>query len=104
MNRHAVPEVVSGRLELAGPEAHHLLHVLRVKRGDALLVFDGRGCEARAHVREIVGKTGRVVLEVGPPRSVNRESPFNLTLAFALSKGDKPEWSAQKAGERGVSV
>lgn len=104
MNRHAIREILSGRLEFAGPEAHHLLHVLRAKRGDELVVFDGQGREARARVKDIIGKTGRIILEVGTPQVVNRESPFNLTLAFALSKGDKPEWIVQKAVELGVSA
>ena len=39
-------------LEIEGREAHHALHVLRVKRGEAVTVLDGQGGEYICEVRE----------------------------------------------------
>jgi 16S rRNA (uracil1498-N3)-methyltransferase len=100
MSRHAVDEVRAGSLTLSGETAHHLRRVLRVRVGARLVLFDARGREAEAEVVALAKDA--VEVRVGEPRVVGRESPLALTLAFALSKGDKPEWIAQKAVELGV--
>lgn len=86
---------------LAGSEAHHLLHVMRASPGTEVVLFDGRGGEFPA---EVV-KCGRaeVELTVGPRRDVQRELPFDLTLAAPLPKGDRQRWLVEKAVELGVS-
>ena len=38
------------RLALDAREAHYLGHVLRLKRGDELVAFNGRGTERRASI------------------------------------------------------
>ncbi len=100
MSRHPVDEVRAGLLTISGDAAHHLRHVLRARAGDAIVVFDAAGREAEA-VIATVGKS-EIVVEAGLPRLISRESPLALTLAFALSKGDKPEWIVQKAVELGA--
>src|SRR5262245_21475450 len=43
-------EIAGESLELAGPEAHHLIHVVRAQAGDEVVVFDGRGGEYPAEI------------------------------------------------------
>ncbi|MCA9236663.1 MAG: 16S rRNA (uracil(1498)-N(3))-methyltransferase [Planctomycetales bacterium] len=82
-------------------EAHHLLHVLRVKPGDALTLFDGAGGEFAGAV---VGKSRNTVdVQVGERLPVERELPFALTLAAPLPKGDRARWLIEKAVEIGVA-
>ena len=76
------PEIV-----LTGREAHHLLHVLRVRPGREVVVFDGAGLEAEARVLHAGG--GAVRLAAGEPRAVRREPPLTPVLYLALLKGDK---------------
>ena len=45
--------ITSGRVALAGPEAHHLIHVMRAKRGDRVVLFDGSGAEFDARLDRI---------------------------------------------------
>jgi hypothetical protein len=45
------------RVLLAGPEAHHLIHVMRARRGTRVVLFDGSGTEFSARV-ERFGRTG----------------------------------------------
>ncbi|MEQ8787758.1 MAG: 16S rRNA (uracil(1498)-N(3))-methyltransferase [Pirellulaceae bacterium] len=84
-----------------GPEAHHLLHVMRATAGTEVVLFDGHGAEYAARVSQ----TGRseVRLDVLLRREVNRESPIALTLGVALPKGDRQRWLVEKATELGVT-
>ena len=100
MSRHFIDIVRPGPATIAGAEAHHLLHVLRIAVGQTIFVFDGQGYEAVATVTALGKKT--VEVQVNQPYLIERESRLSIVLAFALSKGDKPEWIAQKAVELGV--
>ncbi len=55
---------IDQRALLDGPEAHHLLHVMRAEVGTELTLFDGNGGEYPACVTEC--KRREVHLEVGP--------------------------------------
>jgi 16S rRNA (uracil1498-N3)-methyltransferase len=86
---------------LHGPEAHHLLHVMRAKVGEEVTLFDGSGSEFAARVTHL-GKA-QVELQVVGSQEVNRESSIELTLAMALPKGDRQRWLVEKAVELGVT-
>lgn len=86
---------------VAGPEAHHLLHVLRVRVGDEITVFDGRGGEWIAQIERLGRSTIELrLLEFLP---VEREADVHLTLAVALPKGDRQAFLVEKAVELGVA-
>ncbi len=104
MNRRffsPTPLVPGDSVTLAASEAHHLLHVLRSKAGDELVLFDGQGTEGRARVVA----TGRreVVLEVIQSQQISREARRRLTLAVALPKGDRQKFLVEKCVELGVA-
>jgi len=87
-------------LELPEAAGHHAMRVLRLKSGDDVTLFDGRGGEFLARIVE----TGRAVrVEVIEWRDVEREASFTVTLAQALPAGDKMDWVVQKAVELGVA-
>jgi 16S rRNA (uracil1498-N3)-methyltransferase len=81
--------------------SHHLAVVLRMKPGADLLVFNGRGGEYEARIERIERKL--VWLAVGAHYPVARESALRLTLAQGVAKGDRMDFSVQKAVELGVS-
>lgn len=85
------------------PEAayRHLVVVLRRIRGDAVTVFNGRGGEYGV-VLETVGKR-TLTARVRDFRDVARESPLPVTLAQAVSKGERMDFTIQKAVELGVT-
>lgn len=92
------------QVELPDAAAHHALKVLRMKAGDALILFDGRGGEWQA---EILGAgkaapTSRVVLRAFSEREC--ESPLQVTLAQGLPSGDKMDWVVEKCVELGVAA
>jgi 16S rRNA (uracil1498-N3)-methyltransferase len=90
------------RAVLEGAEAHHLLHVMRGKVGDEVVLFDGRGWEYLA----AIVRTGRsrVELQIIVRSAVDRELPFPVTLAVALPKGDRQRWLVEKLVELGVAT
>ena len=76
--------------EIAGSEAHHLMHVLRLGVGDRVTLFDGSGAEYAARIQAI--SRDRVRCDVDEKRVIDRELAFDLQLAVALPKGDRSRW------------
>jgi 16S rRNA (uracil1498-N3)-methyltransferase len=83
-----------------GSAAGHIVRVLRLRAGDALTVFDGRGGEYAARIAQL--RKEQVLIEVGEHRAIERESPLSLTLAQGVSRGERMDWVVQKATELGV--
>jgi 16S rRNA (uracil1498-N3)-methyltransferase len=90
-----------GHAVLAGPETHHLIHVMRAARGMKVVLFDGGGVEFSAVVDRVARST--VELTVLAREEIDRELPFELTLGVALPKGDRQKWLVEKAVELGVT-
>jgi len=81
--------------------AQHVAKSLRLKAGDALVVFDGRGGEYDATIQRI--DRDRVDVKVGAFRDVERESPLAFGLVQGLPEADKMDWIIQKATELGTA-
>lgn len=77
------------------------MRVLRLRVGDALVLFDGQGGECPA-VLSAAGRDGATV-QLGEYSQVDRESPLDLWLVQALAVGDKMDWIVQKAVELGAT-
>lgn len=82
-------------LALSDADVHHVFRVLRVRAGEAVTACDGAG-------RWRMSRAGDGGLEPdGDVVESARPTPA-ITIAFALTKGDKPEWTVQKLTELGV--
>jgi 16S rRNA (uracil1498-N3)-methyltransferase len=101
MHRFYLPpgEAKTGPLMLTGREAHHALHVLRVRRGDQVTVLDGAGGEFLCQVQDY--DRDKVQLAVARQSSVD-PPPCSITLLQALPKGKIIESIIQKATELGA--
>lgn len=80
--------------ELSPADHHHLARVRRLRDGDPLTAGDGAG-----RFRPV--RFGTLLVPDGAVVSVPAPTPL-LTVAFALTKGDKPELVVQKLVEVGV--
>jgi len=89
-------------VELPEAAAHHAARVLRLREGEAVVLFDGRGGEYEA-VLAMPGRD-RVLAATGARRDVERESPLAVTLLQAVSTSDKMDFTIQKAVELGVAA
>jgi 16S rRNA (uracil1498-N3)-methyltransferase len=101
---------------LSDDDAHHLGRVLRLRAGEEVIVSDGAGHWARTRWAAGGGGGGGgdrgpgalVALDdgVGPggDGSVQFEAAPTpaLTVAFAPTKGERPEWVVQKLTELGI--
>ena len=81
-------------------QQHYLLRVLRLKAGDAVLVFNGEDGEFLARILAAGAKRITLTLESQqrPP-----EKPVDLTLAFAPLRRHRLESMLEKACELGVA-
>jgi 16S rRNA (uracil1498-N3)-methyltransferase len=86
---------------LPDDESTHLIRVLRLKQGDAVRAFDGRGNEWRAEVASVTKKTATLHLleRVGAAR----EARVPITLAIAVLKSDKMDAVVRDAVMLGVA-
>ncbi len=101
-DRFFTPELLSaGDLTLTGPDAHHLSTVRRFAPGDAVVLFNGDGCEYPAEV-VAVGKKS-VTLTVLRREAVSREVPFPVVVGSALPKGDRADYLIEKLVEVGAT-
>jgi 16S rRNA (uracil1498-N3)-methyltransferase len=82
--------------------AHHAVHVLRLRAGDEVTLFNGRGGEYAGRIAAI--DRLRVQVDVLQHRAVERESPLAITLVQGVSAGEKMDFTVQKATELGVAV
>jgi len=89
-------------LDLPPDEAAHLVRVLRVRPGDAVRVFNGRGLECEASVTHI-GK-GSVAVAVQRVVPAAAECRVRVTLAQAVLKGDKLDDCIRDAVMLGVAA
>lgn len=103
MPRFFVATPLAGLRSLSLPD-HVVRHVqvLRLKEGDAITLFDGRGGEYQATLTAIAKRDADC--DISRFDDSSRESPLWLGLAQAISSGDRMEFTLQKGVEMGVSV
>jgi 16S rRNA (uracil1498-N3)-methyltransferase len=90
------------RLALPEASANHLTRVLRLREGDACVLFNGDGHDYDARLAS-VGKR-EVVAEIVSMRAVDNESPLHITLLQGIARGEKMDLILQKATELGVAA
>jgi 16S rRNA (uracil1498-N3)-methyltransferase len=87
-------------LVLTNAEAHHARDVLRLKRGDKLVVFNGRGREITAEIVDLTKD------EIRLRKLHEAETPplrCRITLGQAIPKGKNMDVIVQKAVEIGAA-
>jgi 16S rRNA (uracil1498-N3)-methyltransferase len=102
VRRFQVDDLSGPTARLVGQEAVHALRVLRLKVGDAVVLFDGLGNEAQAVIRA----TARDSLDVEileRSASSPRNAP-QLILAVAVPKGERADWLVERCAELGIST
>ncbi len=100
MTRLHLPQAAQGELRVDGARLHYLLRVLRLKAGDALEVFDGRGASFDARISAATADAA--TLQLGPPRVT--PAARAITLIQGLPKADKLELVLQKGTELGAAA
>lgn len=91
----------NSQLTLSENSFTHVVKVLRLREGDALVLFNGDGREFSAQLTEVGKKEASVTL--GEAREPNCESPLKIEIGQSISRGDRMDYAVQKATELGVS-
>lgn len=96
----SVPLTPESTVELDDAASHHLARVLRAKVNDKIIIFNGKGGEYPGTIIQINKKSVTVHIHEHIARNV--ESPLELYLAQGISRGEKMDFTIQKAVELGV--
>ncbi|WP_044407998.1 16S rRNA (uracil(1498)-N(3))-methyltransferase [Thiomicrospira microaerophila] len=83
-------------------QAHYALTVLRLKNAHPVQVFDGLGQQIDGVLQILSRRDAQVLLGEHLERP-NTESPLNTLLLQGISRGERMDYSLQKAVELGVT-
>jgi len=102
LTRVYYPVVLTPGADIALPEnvTAHLVRVLRLQPGAAFIVFDGSGHEHHAILGTLHGK--QTSARIGEAIASLSESFLRVTLIQGISRGERMDWTLQKATELGV--
>ena len=89
-------------LSLDEDALRHAVQVLRLRSGDAVRLFNGLGGEFAAVLAEVGRRKASVT--VGEFAQVEVESPLAITLWQGISRGERMDYTIQKAVELGVHI
>lgn len=99
--RFYVPDINVDHAELVGDAHTHAAYSLRIRVGDFVTVFDGKGTEYACKVTDI--KKDRTELAVLTQSKNVGETKINLSLYLSVIKQDRFEMAVQKVTELGIS-
>lgn len=91
----------TGSVLLSDEESHHIGRVLRLRDGDAVSVFDGRGREWEGTLEGWEGKRARVKL--GAEATDTVEAPLPVRLFQGVCRPERMELLIQKGTEIGLA-
>jgi len=75
--------------------------VLRLKVGAVLRLFDGMGLEYEAHLHTVSKRESTAIVSTSVTNDT--ESPLSITLIQGISRGERMDYTLQKAVELGVN-
>ena len=95
-------QFLGNRVKFPPQIAHQIVHVLRMKNGDHVIVLDGQGYEYRVMLS--INDDLRVVDgDILQKNISDREPKTKLSLCFGLTNREKVEFILQKGTEIGIS-
>lgn len=97
-----VPLATGATVMLDDNAFNHAVRVLRLGPQAQLVLFDGQGQAYKATLSEVGKRTAQARLGDALPETT--ESPLQVTLAQGISRGEKMDYTLQKAVELGVAA
>jgi 16S rRNA (uracil1498-N3)-methyltransferase len=90
------------KISIEGAEAHHMLSVFRLQKGDRVVLFDGSGTEYQATITAHGRKS--LEAEIISSREADREPPIEVALALSIPKAKRMDFAIQKCAELGLKT
>jgi len=97
----SIPLSPNALITLDEQASHHLARVLRCQQGELVVIFNGQGGEYTGKIVEIGKK--QVTVQLHAYTDADVESPLDIWLAQGISRGEKMDYTIQKAVELGVN-
>jgi len=88
-------------LTIEGERLNYIANVLRLKAGTEISIFNGQGGEYKAIISSINKRSASIDLKEFYNNNI--ESPISITLAQGISRGERMDFTLQKATELGVN-
>jgi 16S rRNA (uracil1498-N3)-methyltransferase len=85
---------------LTGDSLHHLVNVIRIERGEQLLLQNGRGLFVETSVEEISKRE----LRLSKLSSYHKDRPYHFDLALGMPKREALELTLKQATELGFGT
>ena len=97
-----LPLTIGATVRLDDNAFNHAVRVLRLKSGAALILFNGGGGAFSATLADVSKREAWAQVTEYLPDEV--ESPLRITLGQGVSRGEKMDYTLQKAVELGVAM
>lgn len=91
-----------GEVVITGSEARHIIRVLRMERGDEIIIIDEQGRRFKATISDLGSKEVRAKIEYQLPEIT--PSPVRIVLSQALIRSKNMDLVIQKCTELGVNA
>jgi 16S rRNA (uracil1498-N3)-methyltransferase len=98
---HSKPININETIVMDQFAAHHALKVMRLKKNDQLILFNGDGSDFTGHVVSISKSQVQVLIK--SKKSIESESNIRVILLQALTSSEKMDLIIQKTTELGIS-
>jgi 16S rRNA (uracil1498-N3)-methyltransferase len=95
------PLRAGGVCALPEDAGHHAVHVLRIRSGDEVTLFNGRGGEYACRVASV--QKLKISVDILNHRAIEREAPLRMVLVQGVSSGERMDLTIRKAVELGVA-
>jgi 16S rRNA (uracil1498-N3)-methyltransferase len=95
-----ITDIKDNQVLITDEKARYLISVLRCRKGDELIIFDGKSNCLKTRI--LKADRREVITEVIEKFSRDTESHINITLVQGLLKGEKMDMVIQKTTELGV--
>lgn len=93
-------QLTNGEIALDTTEAHHLIHVLRLKTGESVELIDGKGRLATGTISHHTRRAATInakLIETAERRSCGR-----IIIATSISKGKRLDWLINQCTQLGA--
>lgn len=96
------PLIVDTLISLDDNCVQHIARVLRMKPNEAIILFNGDGCEYTGNLVEVEKR--RVSVQITTCNTPARISPLNIQVGQSISRGDRMDYAIQKTTELGMNT
>ena len=95
------PDLSTTTVDLPEEEAHHAVHVLRLRAGDRIGLLNGKGVRATAELTTVDKRSVHAAIVERQTEVPERQARIHLAVA-PTKQQDRTEWLVEKAVEVGV--